>query len=113
MPTPSGVGFAQDPAVTPGLGHARVLVVVSAWFMPPRSGGGTALSAELALSAAIWLCCFSLAGLWRLGRYGNVRNSLAIYTYRYTCGYDLYMHATGRDRVAVAGQQLYTIGTPI
>eukprot|EP01046_Picozoa_sp_COSAG06_P134910 COSAG06_NODE_85377_length_100_cov_83.000000_1_plen_21_part_10 len=21
MPTPSGVGFAQDPAVTPGLGH--------------------------------------------------------------------------------------------
>jgi hypothetical protein len=28
MPTPSGVGFAQDPAVTPDLGHARVLVVV-------------------------------------------------------------------------------------
>ena len=28
MPTPSGVGFAQDPAVTPGLGHAFVLVVV-------------------------------------------------------------------------------------
>ena len=28
MPTPSGVGFAQDPAVTPGLGHTFVLVVV-------------------------------------------------------------------------------------
>jgi hypothetical protein len=26
--TPSGVGFAQDPAVTPGLGYAFVLVVV-------------------------------------------------------------------------------------
>jgi hypothetical protein len=28
MPTPSGVGFAQDPAVTPGLGYTFVLVVV-------------------------------------------------------------------------------------
>ena len=26
MPTPSGVGFAQDPVVTPGLGYAFVLV---------------------------------------------------------------------------------------
>jgi hypothetical protein len=30
MPTPLGVGFAQDPAATPGLGHACVLAVVVA-----------------------------------------------------------------------------------
>jgi hypothetical protein len=51
MPTPSGVGFAQDPAVTPDLGHARVLVVV---FVVPA---GRPLPAAAYVSLA-YVCAF-------------------------------------------------------
>jgi hypothetical protein len=56
MPTPSGVGFAQDPAVTPGLGYAFVLVPVvvvvarTARPLPATANVGVQLSVDHSLA---------------------------------------------------------------